>query len=449
MEIGAIGVYLLEVSIFMLMLYVFNKWLLSRETFHSFNRYLWLATIVGSFVLPICIGDRPIVEIIPYVEEVEIPEVILGGVDVVENSSFNLQLVVKVIFALYLCGVIALLIYNLSLYGSLFGMLWRNPYNVQNSYSIDNQMLLSVFREFEAQLGIDSKIQYIIHDEEISPFSWFRYVVVSRSDIEDSCHEIVMHELSHVKQLHSLDIILANVATIILWFNPASWLVKRALQQVHEYCADEAVLQSGVNAKKYQLLLIKKSVGSRLQSISNTLNHSNLKNRITMMLKKKSSKMATAKCLYAIPVLLLLFSLLSSPTVAQGVDAVSDVKVTNNSENPVVPETESAEEPFLFVENMPKFNGGDLSTFRDWCLRSLCYPEAEAKAKVEGRVIASFWVMRDGSVGNISILKSPNEAFTNEILRLLSSSPKWTPGSQRGQTVPLKFTIPIEFSIDE
>ncbi len=447
MEIGAIGVYLLEVSIFMLMLYVFNKWLLSRETFHRFNRYLWLATIVGSFLLPTFIGDGTIAtESLPDIAKEGVQRVVSSGIEVVEQSSFDITFVVKMLFSIYLCGAVTLLLYNLSLYYSLLHMLWRNPYNLNN---LCDPNLSLKFTECEARLGVNFKVQYIIHNEEISPFSWFRYVVVSRNDIEDSCHEIIMHELSHVKQLHSLDLLLVNFVTIILWFNPASWLVKRALQQVHEYCADEAVLQSGVNAKKYQLLLIKKSVGSRLQSISNTLNHSNLKNRITMMLKKKSSKMARAKCLYAIPLLLLLLSLLSSSTVAQSVDVVSDVKVTNNSENPVVPETENEEEPFLFVEDMPKFNGGDLSTFRDWCLRSLCYPESEAQAKVEGRVIASFWVMRDGSVGNISILKSPNEAFTNEVLRLLSSSPKWTPGSQRGQAVPVKFTIPIDFSIVE
>lgn len=360
MAIGAIGVYLLEVSIFMVILYIFNKWMLSRETFHHFNRYLWLVTIVGSFLLPTCIVGITIVnEVLPNVAKESIQGAIVAGGAVVEQSTFDISFIVKVFFFIYFCGFTTLLIYNLSLYCSLLQVLWRNPYKLDNQ---NDTNLSFQFAEYERQLGIDFKVHYIIHNEELSPFSWFSYVVVSRNDIEDSCREIIMHELSHVKQLHSLDLLLANITTIILWFNPASWLVKRALQQVHEYCADESVLLSGVNAKKYQLLLIKKSVGSRLQSISNTLNHSNLKNRITMMLKKKSSMMATAKCLYAIPVLFLLISLLSSPIVAQSVDVVSDVKVTNNSDNPVVPESQTKEEPFLFAENMPKFNGGDLST---------------------------------------------------------------------------------------
>ncbi len=451
MTIGAFGVYLLEVSIFMSILYLFNKLLLGRDTLHHLNRYLWLLTIVGSFLLPISIEyDDPLTEPILGALTSEVQGVVSQSVDVVESNILSLGQIVKALFIIYICGVALFAVHFFLLYLSLFRLLWRNPYRLNSSDRSEDHALLSRFAEYEAELGIRGKIRYIVHDFDLSPFSWFGYVVVSRSDIEENSQSIILHELSHIKQYHSLDLLVANITTIILWFNPTSWLVKRALQQVHEYCADEAVIQCGVNIKKYQLILIKKSVGSRLQSISNTLNHSNLKNRITMMLKKKSPKMAVAKCLYAIPLLFCVISLLSLPVVAQVTDAVkaSDYKVIDNTSS-ATQEGSGEEEPFLFVDTMPKFNGsGDLSDFRDWCLRTLCYPHEEAENKIEGRVIASFWVMRDGSVANINIIQSPNLAFANEAIRILSSSPKWTPGSQRGEVVPVKFTIPIEFSIN-
>ncbi|MFI3303913.1 MAG: M56 family metallopeptidase [Rikenellaceae bacterium] len=295
-------------------------------------------------------------------------------------------------------------------------------------------------------MGIDFSVRYLLHDQKIPPFSWFRSVVVSRRDLEEGCREIILHELSHVVQRHSWDILFANLTTIVLWFNPASWLVKRALQQVHEYCADESVIARGVNIKNYQLLLIKTSVGSRLASISNTLNHSNLKNRITMMLKKKTSPMAAAKCLYVIPMSVLALTLLSTPIVAKVSKRVSDVTVVDNSKTPVM-KSEDNDEPYLFVDTMPTFNGENLSSFRNWCMAEFVFPKELATKDYSGRVVASFIIEKDGSLTNVEILSSSNELLSAEATRVLLSSPKWSSPMSNGECVRLKFTIPFSLSI--
>ncbi len=457
MTVGAIEIYLVEVAIFMSTLYIFNKLLLGRETLHHLNRYLWLLTIVLPFILPLFVGGDLLSSILSG-SSVDISQEIEGGEIVVESVAAEgrslLCYLVMGTLAIYMCGVGALLIRNISLYTSLFRMLWHNPSDLELSNSVEDRELLSRFRGYEAELGVSSRIRYIIHDTAMLPFSWFGYVVVSRSDIEESGQEIILHELSHVKYRHTLDLIVANIMIMVLWFNPSSWLVKRELQQVHEYCADESVIQRGVNVRQYQLLLVKKSVGFRLQSISNAFNHSSLKGRITMMLRRRSSRMAAMKSLYAIPLMLFVAVLLSLPSVVRAVNTVAELtlNMADDSENVNVSEEAEEEEevdvPFLYVENMPKFQGGDLSNFRDWCLSNVQYPAAAAANNIEGRVVASFYVTKTGRVSNVVILHSPDDSFSQEVTRLINSSPEWTPGTQRGQAVDLKFTIPLEFSLN-
>ena len=138
----------------------------------------------------------------------------------------------------------------------------------------------------------------MVHRQAIAPFSWMKYIVISRKDLEENGREILIHEAAHIRHRHSIDLLIANVCVFFQWFNPGAWLLKQELQNIHEYEADETVINEGVNAKDYQLLLIKKAVGTRLYSMANSFNHSKLKKRITMMLKEKSSPWARMKYLY-------------------------------------------------------------------------------------------------------------------------------------------------------
>ncbi|MFR9515326.1 MAG: M56 family metallopeptidase, partial [Rikenellaceae bacterium] len=334
MTIGFIGVYLFEASILLILLYIFNKQLLGRETLHHLNRYLWLMVVAVSFLLPLFvplfIASEPVLQVAApvvsnfSVEDIYMAEVIEPNQDV---DIFALTLFIASI--VYCIGVVVLVIHNIICYCSLLSLVLKRRYHLKRSVDEEDVEMLLEFRGYEAKLGAGQNVCYVVHDRNLAPFSWLNYVVVSRSDLAANGREIIIHELSHVAQHHSFDVLLLNIVTIILWFNPAAWLTKRALQQVHEYCADESVLSLGVDAKEYQLLLIRKAVGERLYTISNSLNHSNLKNRITMMLKKKSSRVAVAKCLYAIPVAICSIALFASPAFAKQTKVITEAKVTN------------------------------------------------------------------------------------------------------------------------
>ena len=137
--------------------------------------------------------------------------------------------------------------------------------------------------------------------DSVRPFSWGRYIVLSDRDRAACGEAILLHERAHVRMRHSADLLLTDLCGCLQWFNPAMWLLRRELRDIHEYEADEAVISSGIDAKSYQLLLIRKAVGGRWYSIANSFNHSKLKNRITMMLRKKSSRWSGARVLLLLP----------------------------------------------------------------------------------------------------------------------------------------------------
>lgn len=176
----------------------------------------------------------------------------------------------------------------------------------------------------------------VTEDERYAPFSWMRYVVISRKDYESDSSAIATHELKHIDCHHWVDLLIAQVVCIVNWFNPAAWLMRDELMLVHEYQADMAVIDRGHDTQEYQMLLIKKAVGARFPSLANSLNHSKLKKRITMMYKAKSGAGRKWKALALVPMLALALGLTGVPAIRAAVSTISTLKVSDgkNSENP-------------------------------------------------------------------------------------------------------------------
>ncbi|WP_455590397.1 M56 family metallopeptidase [Bacteroides sp.] len=142
----------------------------------------------------------------------------------------------------------------------------------------------------------------VLTKEPVGSFSWGHYIVISEGDYESQPDDILLHEQMHLRNRHTLDLLLLQCFLILQWFNPAVWLLRRELQEIHEYEADNGVINTGIDATRYQLLLVKKAVGTRLYSMANGFNHSKLKNRITMMLKERTNGWARLKLLLFVPV---------------------------------------------------------------------------------------------------------------------------------------------------
>jgi beta-lactamase regulating signal transducer with metallopeptidase domain len=139
------------------------------------------------------------------------------------------------------------------------------------------------------KIRLDDKSLLCISDKKVSPFSWMKFIVLSKDDFTDESRDIIRHEQAHVAFGHSYDLLFLDVYSLIFWFNPFAWLLRLELQTIHEYQADEKVLAEGANAQNYHLSLIRQCVGEYKFALANNFEYNNLHKRIKMTLKTKSS----------------------------------------------------------------------------------------------------------------------------------------------------------------
>lgn len=279
---GLFFIYSLKVAFCLIAFYLLFKLLLSKETFHSFNRLVLLLVMVVSILLPWV--KVTTAEPTAIAEGMISIESIIASAEVVDSETPDGLTAIQLLFIIYIIGIAVFLLREVVSVLSLIRLIRRGT-------------LLTAGQAGVSQRGV----LVVVMKDEIAPFSWFRHVVLSEKDFRENPREILTHELAHIRLGHSWDVAVCNLLIIFQWWNPAAWLLKRELQNVHEFEADEAVIKRGVDAKQYQLLLIRKSVGERLFSMANNLNHQSLKKRITMMTTKKSSPWQKAKVLVALP----------------------------------------------------------------------------------------------------------------------------------------------------
>ena len=472
---GILFVYILKSSFCLAVFYLFYRLLLSRETFHRFNRIALLGILLLSCLLPFVeVSVRRPVEMY---QTMMTWEQWLLLTDLVGTETHAVQVQENVLT--WIQGL--LLVY---LFGILFFML-RNIYSLFGLWVL----LKSGRREKVSDYVVTVvKAVLIVHERDISPFSRMRYIVISQKDLHENGREILTHELAHIRNRHSWDLFAADICIFFQWFNPAAWLLKQELQNIHEYEADETVINEGVDARQYQLLLIKKAVGTRLYSMANSFNHSKLKKRITMMLKEKSSPWARLKYLYVLPVAAIAVTAFARPEVSETVEEISAVKVNDLT---AIVETKVAEssgqllpvqsvpkdsvnrkskvavqqmdelvvvgyaskdsvkdrEPvFNVVEQMPSFPGG-MEALMQYLAKNMRYPVEAQKNKVQGRVVVGFIVSKDGDIKKAHILRGVDPELDAEAIRVIESMPRWMPGMQRGKAVAVSYTLPVMFRL--
>ena len=320
---GLFFVYILKSSVCLALFYLFYRLLLSNETFHRFNRMALLGLLALSCLIPlmeVTVKDPSDVSL-PFLSlEEMLMMASVESVEVVEEAE-------PVVFPWR----------ELLLMGYLAGILF---FFLRHVWSL-GRMLRLIGRCQKEMLG--QGIVLFTHREKVAPFSWMKAIVISEADLEESGEAILKHESAHIRNGHSWDLLLAEVCIFFQWFNPAAWLLKQELQNIHEFEADEWVISQGIDAKKYQLLLIKKAVGARLYSIANSFNHSSLKKRITMMIKKKSNPWARMKYLYVLPLAAIAVAAFARPEVSNQLSEISSVKVNDLTSIMKVDEGKSAE----------------------------------------------------------------------------------------------------------
>lgn len=307
--------YIFRSTICLTLFLIFFKVLLCRDTFFRWNRFILLGGILFCLVWPFVEFEA---EPSPFRQHLnELEKVITGYVPEEEQTAMIYALPTTDTEVLteskgnipytgwiYVGGMGICLLFWLLAYRRMFGILRSGESIPREGYTL------------------------VVVSGKICPFSWRNYIVLSRQDYE-GYKEIIAHECIHIRKKHTWDLYLIQLLLVFHWFNPAVWLLRRELQDIHEYEADEGVIKQGIDATKYQLLLVKKAVGSRVESIANSFNHSKLKNRITMMLKEKSNRWARLKILLFLPLAVLIAQAFARPEVASSMEKLASFDKVN------------------------------------------------------------------------------------------------------------------------
>jgi TonB family protein len=398
---------------------------LRKETFFLLNRIYLMVSVVFSILLPF----------VHLQESAQMPSVMLGEVTVTAMRFQNLLQTVTV-------------------YGSNFTVkieqLVQSVGLLKIIYLLGTGIfiLLFLFRLIQItalvlKYGSENSngIRIVKINREVTPFSFFNIIFMNRNN--ENCpgmKEMLAHEMEHIRQRHSLDVVILELVTILQWFNPFIWLLKRSVRENHEFLADHGVLKPGVSPAAYRLLLIGSSMGFQ-PVIANNFNYSLIKIRIKMITRIKSPKTAALKFatgIMATAALLMFFAfdkdeslLNANQTTNQPAQAAMIVQ---------------QEKVYEKVDQMPEFPGGN-QALMNYIIKEVKYPEDAMKAGKQGKVFVSFVVTKDGYITQTKIVRGANPSLDREALRVVVNMPKWTPGKDKGVNVAVQYTIPINFAL--
>jgi TonB family protein len=449
-------IYMIKVAVYMLAFYIVYSLLLSRDTSYSRNRAFVLLSLLSALILPFITFQtiKPL--------NIQLFGKFLSEVFVTASANTTKTLssgttatgILQTIYSIY---IIVAFIFIFKLLIDLINLLF----------------LILRHRDKGSRI-----IRF--HGFNTSGFSAMRYIFINSRLSPEDAGEIIRHEQNHLKQNHFIDIIFIEIIKALQWFNPVVYLFNRSLRAIHEYQADQECLSSGVPIVNYQSLLLNQVFKSRAFNLTNSFsNPSLIKKRMLMMTKKRTPDFAGLKMLIVVPVTAVVFLAISAyreipnSSVKQLVPAVltqnkttdtqidliappppppppPSAKTSESNENVrVVKEesnNESETEPFVVVEEMPMFPGGDVALLK-YISENTIYPETSKVQNIQGRVIIRFCVTEKGGISQISVLKGVSPELDAEAMRVVRTLPDFKPGMQSGKAVPVWYMVPITFAL--
>lgn len=447
---------MIKAAVYMIAFYIVYSLLLSRDTSYSRNRAFILLSLLSALILPLI----PFQTIKPL--NIQLFGKFLSEVFVTASSNAS-----KTVSTVHTASGILQTIYSLYIIVA-FIFIFKLLIDLLN-------LLFLILRHNQQGSRI---IRF--HGFNTSGFSAMGYIFINSRLSPEDAGEIIRHEQNHLKQNHFIDIILIEIIKALQWFNPVIYLFNRSLRAIHEYQADQECLCSGVPIVNYQSLLLNQVFKSGGFNLTNSFsNPSLIKKRMLMMTKKRTPDFAALKMLIVVPVAAIVFLAISAyreipnssvkqlvPSVLiQNKSAETDgeqvapppppppppsAKTSESKENVAVIKEESVgdsqKEPFVVVEEMPMFPGGDAALLR-YIGENTIYPEISKASNVQGRVIIRFCVTEKGGISQISVIKGISPELDAEAMRVVKTLPDFKPGRQGGIAVPVWYMVPITFTL--
>jgi TonB family protein len=447
---------MIKVAVYMMAFYIVYSLLLSRDTSYSRNRAFILLSLLSALILPF-ITFQTIKPLNIQLFGKFLSEVFVTASANTTKTVITGTTVTGILRTIYSIYIIVAFIFIFKLLIDLFNLLFlilrhRN----QGSRIIRFQ-------------GFNT-----------SGFSAMGHIFINSRLSPEDAGEIIRHEQNHLKRHHFIDIIFIEIIKALQWFNPVVYLFNRSLRAIHEYQADQECLSTGVPIVNYQSLLLNQVFKSRAFNLTNSFsNPSLIKKRMIMMTKKRTPDFAGLKMIIVVPVTAIVFLAISAyreipnSSVKQSVPAVltqnqstetqtdliappppppppPSAKTSESIENVKVVKEESTDEseaePFVVVEEMPSFPGGDIALLK-YIGENTIYPEASKAQNVQGKVIIRFCVTEKGGVSQISVLKGVSPELDAEAIRVVKTLPDFSPGKQSGIAVPVWYMVPITFAL--
>jgi TonB family protein len=445
---------MIKVAVYMMAFYIVYSLLLSRDTSYSRNRVFILLSLLSALILPLITFQtiKPL--------NIQLFGKFLSEVFVTASANTTKTMstgttATGILQSIYSIYIIVAFIFLFKLLIDLFNLLF----------------LILRHRDQGSRI-----IRF--HGFNTSGFSAMRYIFINSRLSPEDAGEIIRHEQNHLKQNHFIDIIFIEIIKALQWFNPVVYLFNRSLRAIHEYQADQECLSSGVPIVNYQSLLLNQVFKSRAFNLTNSFsNPSLIKKRMLMMTKKRTPDFAGLKMIIVVPVTAIVFLAISAyreipnSSVKQLVPDVltpnqstetqteliappppppPSAKTSESNDNVKVVKEESKDEsetePFVVVEEMPAFPGGDGALLK-YIGENTIYPEISKAQNIQGRVIIRFCVTEKGGVSHISVLKGVSPELDAEAMRVVKTLPDFNPGKQGGKPVPVWYMVPITFTL--
>lgn len=462
--------YIVQVIAFQLLFLVVYDFFLKKETFFNWNRTYLLLTPVLSFIIPF-IELNKFKGVVPQDYIVYLPEVIVGNLSssVLEEASLKFSLWQLL---LLLGSLVSLVIFVFKLY---------KLYKLKNT---NDRILYSNYTK-------------IVIKNSNTAFSFFKNIFLGEEVLKKEYQHILDHELIHVKQKHSIDLIFFELLKVIMWFNPLIYSYQNRMVELHEFIADASVAKSN-KKEHYQRLLSEIFDTDKISFINQFFNASLIKKRIIMLQKSKSKKVWQLKYLLILPLILSmliysscenkdlvddsqelrledelnaileaieneelsdadkekLYLLLEEKREKLGIQRLDSINIVGYSKNDRISEA-AKKVPFSVIDNVPVFPGCEDATDKRTCFKekiqahirkNFRYPEIAQEKGIQGRVSVLFTIDEKGEIKNIK-MRGPDELLENEVLRIIKKLPKMTPGTQKGKPVEVPYSIPVTFKL--
>jgi TonB family protein len=434
-------IYIIKSAVYLSGFYVVYRLFLSRDTMYGRNRAFIILSVISAMILPLITIQTNRLLIFPVFGKV-LSEILVSGNNngnMYPGSGSGTLPVYRWIYIIYISGVVLFV-------GKLAVDLLELAFLINRQKKSGSNLI-----RFN---GLNT-----------SGYSAFGHIFISEKLSGSEAAEIIRHEQNHLDHNHSSDIIFIEIVRAIQWFNPAIHLFGRSLREVHEYQADKECISLGTNVNRYQKLLLNQVFKSKVFTITNSFsNPSLIKRRMIMMTKKQSKSLSNLKLIFILPVIGAVMMAFSSyndqatslqslpevmapppppPPPAEGKTGNSLVQVKDET----TLETYGTEtEPFVVVEEMPAFPGGE-SEMLSYLGENINYPQNAKEMNIQGKVIIRFCVNASGGVERASVLKGVVPDLDQEALRVVNTLPKFKPGRQGGKEVPVWFMVPINFTL--